>query len=131
MSEQLKDRVEILEFSTIKPGDVVHITTGAGDEAWKYEFTVTDNLATWPDGTLKATSPDGTELHSMPFALHGCGRWTNRLQNPVQKQERGFTPYSDGLVIGSFLLGKSPTHGERLVFDKPGQEISEISVTKS
>ena len=54
MSEQLKDRVEILEFSTIKPGDVVHITTGAGDEAWKYEFTVTDNSATWPDGTLKA-----------------------------------------------------------------------------
>ena len=131
MSEHLTKRIERLEFNVVKPGDVIHIITGVGDEAWVYDFTVTDTSAEWPAGTLKATTPNGTKVGPVPFALHGCGRWTSRRQNPVQDQERAFTPYFDGLMVGRFLLGKSPEAAERLVFDKTGQEISEITVSKS
>jgi hypothetical protein len=131
MSEQLTERIDRLEFNAVKPGDVIHITTGVADDEWKYVFEVSNTSTIWPDGTLKATAPDGTEGGATPFALHGCGSWTNRRQNPVQNQERAFTPYYEGLVVGRFLLGMSPDSTERLVFDKPGQEISEITVTKS
>ncbi len=131
MSERLVERIERLEFSTVKPGDVLHITTGTGEEAWKYDFTVDDASTIWPDGTLKVINPSGEEIGPVPFALHGCGRWTDRRQNPVQTQERGFTPYYKGLIVGSFLWGKSPEAADRLVFDKPGQEISEITITKA
>jgi hypothetical protein len=51
------------------------------------------------------------------------------MQNSVQKQDRAFTPYYEGLIIGQFLMGKSPEQSDRLVFDNRGQEISEITVT--
>jgi hypothetical protein len=131
MGEELTEKIERLEFSTVAPGDVIHITTGIDDEAWIYDFTVSDTSTARPNGTLKATMPDGTEVGSISFALHGCGRWTDRRQNPVQSQDRAFTPYYEGLITGSFLWGKSSVSAERWVFDKPGQEISKITITKS
>ena len=131
MSEQLSERIDRLEFSTIIPGDVIHITTGVGEDVWRYEFSVNDTSTFFPKGTLKVTNPNGDEIGPAPFALHGSGTWTNRRQNPVQTQEEAFSPYYEGLCIGSFLWGRSPESPDRLVFDKPGQEISEIAVTKA
>ena len=98
MSEQLTERIERLEFNTVKPGDVIHITTGIGDEAWRYEFTVSDASTIWPDGTLKATSPDGSESEPAPFALHGCGRWTNHGKTPYKPKKERLLHTTKGLL---------------------------------
>lgn len=130
MSEQLTERIERLEFKAVHSGDVIHITTGVGDEAWGYDFEVTGASTIWLDGTLRATNPDGMEVGPAPFALHGCGRWTDRRQNPVQVQETAFTPVYGRLVLGLFLYGKDPATGGLFTFGNPGQEITRLSVAK-
>lgn len=131
MSEQIHDRIERLEFSSIQAGDLIKIATGTGEETWRYDFIVQNVNDLWPEGKLTATRPDGEEVGPVPFSLHGCGKWTTPEQNPVQTQSRAFTPYYDGLIVGLLLWGKSPASGERIIFDKPGQEISEIIVRRS
>lgn len=130
MSEVLTDTVQQLAFSSVLAGDLIGITTGTEDEAWLYEFTAEDTSHLWPSGQLRATTPSGEGIGPLPFELHGCGRWTTQRQNPVQKQTGlAFTPYYEGLIVGSFLWGKEPGAADRLVFDKPGQEISSITLT--
>ncbi len=121
-----------LEFKTLQVGDVVTVVTGTEDQSWRYRFDVTDTSTRWPDGTLTATKPDGDEIGPANFALHGCGQWTTRQQNPVQDQMGlAFTPYYDGLIVSHFMWGKLEGTEDRIVFDKQGQEISEISVQKA
>ncbi len=120
-----------LEFSDAKPGDTIHLVTGQGEEAWRYDFVVETIEGTWPTGVLYTTMPDGTVLPPTPFTLHGCGRWTNRNQNPVQTQERAFSPYYDGLVEGSYFWGVLPGTRDRYAFDKPGQEITSLQLDKA
>lgn len=122
------EALEALEFKNLAAGDVLTVTTGVGDEAWDYYFVV-DEPGRWPKCRLDVRNPDGDEVGEISFEIHGCGRWTNRQQNPVQDQERAFTPYYDGLRIGSFMWGKFEGAENRSSFDKPGQEISYISHT--
>lgn len=121
----------MLELDKLAQGDIVIITTGVGEEAFKYAFLVREP-SKWPTGLLEEIRPDGTSIGPLPVHLHGSGRWTTRQQNPVQTQERQFTSYFDSLRIGDFLVvaASDAELGERLVFDKPGQEISYISIAK-
>ena len=126
--EAKEHRLDRLEFDTLREGDIVAITTGQDEAAWDYHFIV-DTAGKWPLGRLDARTPDGEDLGEIQFRLDGCGRWTTPQQNPVQKQlGRAFTPYFDGLVVGTFLMGFFPGEDNRCIFDKPGQEISEIQL---
>jgi hypothetical protein len=126
--EQLTGPVQRFEFEDLKQGDLVHITTGIDNDAFRYEFQVEETSTLWPKGTLKEIKPDGSEVGPFPFSMHGCGHWTTRAQNPVQDQPRAFTPYYEGLIVGRFFWGAMPGDRERLTFDKPGQEISAIEI---
>ena len=128
MAEVLTEKPKRLEFEVLYPGDILSITTGHDNEAWLYGFSV-NNVSGWPTGTLQALSPEDIASEPVEFELHGSGRWTTREQNPVQKQGRAFTPYYHGLIVGDFLLGRFVRHPDRVVFDKPGQEISEVAFT--
>lgn len=125
MAETIIETHRRLEFNTLFPGDSLTITTGVDTEAWNYGFTVLTN-GYWPHGTLEATNPRGDRSEPVDFELHGCGRWTTRKQNPVQTQEIGFTPYYCGLIVGDFMWGRTEGQPNRISFDKPGQEISNI-----
>jgi len=127
MVEILKENPNRLEFETLYPGDELVITTGLADEAYRYDFAVNSTAGRWPSGTLKETNPAGAVVGPFDFELHGCGDWTTRQQNPVQDQRIAFTPYYEGLIVGRFMWGKPPGAGDRLVFDRPGQKITEIT----
>lgn len=127
MSELITDHVKRLEFSDVQTGDIIDVTTGIDDSAWNYKIDVTKS-GVWPSGNLVATKPSGRSSKPVPFQLHGCGRWTTPAQNPVQKQPGiAFTPYYQGLIVGSFLWGKIEGQAERLAFVEKGQEISDIA----
>ena len=123
MSEAIADNLDRVEFSELKPGDSLVITTGTGDEVFEYRFDVDSLDQSLPAGVLTETQPDGTVSGSMPFSLQGCGRWTTREQNPVQRQTRAFTPYFDGLIVGDYMIVaiQVQTGRDRLIFDRPGQ----------
>lgn len=123
MAELISYDTQRLEFETFHSGDTIQITSGQQEAAWRYDFSV-EYAKHWPEGTIIAVSPSGEESLPMEFSLHGCGRWTSRRENPVQKQERAFTPYYDGLIVGNFLWGRPIGDRDRIVMDKPGQEIS-------
>jgi hypothetical protein len=125
--ETLDAPADRLEFDRLHEGDQLQIVTGQGDEAWNYSFLVKNTEARWPVGSLSAINPDGTAEPYIGFALHGCVRHTTRSQNPVQTQRTALTPYYDGLVIGNFMWGKFEGEDDRAVFDKAGQEISQIT----
>jgi hypothetical protein len=132
MLEQLGERIERLELERLHVGDAVHVTTGIGDEAFHYEMSI-QTAGRWPTVLFKEIRPDGSEVGPFPAEIHGSGRWTTRRQNPVQDQDRAFTSYWDSLSIGCFMAIKNPNDpmGQRLVFDKPGQEITNISIKKA
>lgn len=125
MIPSLIEKTNRLEFEVLHAGDELSVVTGHGDEAWRYSLTV-QNARRWPSGPFTAHDPEGSPTGPYDFEIHGCGQWTTRAQNPVQKQEIAFTPYFDGLLVGRFMLGKFIGEQDRAVFDKPGQEISEI-----
>lgn len=129
MSENLKEPIDRLELENLRQGDVLHITLGSGEGAFQYKFTI-EKQGKWPIGYIIETAPDGTSNEGQ-FALHGSGRWTAQRENPVQKQQRAFTSYFDSLNVGDFMIGAVPGAGlgERLVFDKPGQEITRIELS--
>ena len=130
MGETLPLEVEVLdklELSSLKVGEVVEITTGMDEEAWQYTFTVENTGSQWPKGKLVATSPTGKPSQPVGFHFHGSGRWTDRSQNPVQTQDRGFTSYYDCLYRGEYMVGKFEGATDRSVFDKKGQEIAKIT----
>ena len=128
MAEVLVERPDRLDFNVLYLGDKLSITTGHDTDAWIYGFDAKD-VSRWPTGNLLAINPKGEESELVEFELHGCGRWTDRKQNPVQKQDRAFTPYYDGLIVGNFLWGRLVGQPNRVVFDKPDQEISAIART--
>ncbi|HEU4830695.1 MAG TPA: hypothetical protein VFS65_00810, partial [Candidatus Saccharimonadales bacterium] len=109
----------------------IYLTTGTDADAWKYTFIVESLEDGWPTGILSATNPEGQETQPMAFSLHGCGKWTTRSQNPVQTQEKAFTPYYDGLIEGSFFWGAAPESRDRYSFDNPGQELTAIQIEKN
>lgn len=134
MNEKLESRgeeVDRLELGGLAVGDVVHITTGRDEGAFHYEFEV-EHIGEWPEGLLKETRPDGSTVGPAPILVHGSGEWTDRSQNPVQKQDRALTIAFGSLIKGKFLVTAIPSvgsAGQRLVFDKNGQEITTISHT--
>ncbi len=132
MSEQLSDTIERIELGELIIGEVVQITTGVGENAFMYIFDV-EEPGNWPKGQLSETRPDGATSGPSPVVLHGSGRWTTRQQNPVQTQERAFTSYFDSVSLGEFLVEAETDAkiGDRLIFDKPGQEISKIAIIKA
>jgi hypothetical protein len=133
MDEKLQyreEQIERLDLSEIRAGDVLIITTGLEDKAWEYTFTV-DEADRWPKGTLKATAPDGSETEPIGFEMHGAGKWTTRRQNPVQKEDWAFSSYFDSVYLTAFLIGRFDGHSDRSFFDKPGQEIVQIRITRS
>ena len=132
MSEQMSERIERLELESLQVGDVVNIITGTGEEAFHYEMSI-QQAGTWPTVLFKEIRPDGSEVGPFPVEVHGSGLWTSRRQNPVQDQERAFTSYWGSLSIGCFMAIKNPKDplGKRLIFDKPGQEITDISIKKA
>jgi hypothetical protein len=101
MTELITHETQRLEFESLHSGDFVQITTGVDESAWRYDFNVA-RAGYWPEGTIIAISPEAEKSEPMEFALHGCGRWTSRRENPVQKQERGFTPYYSGIIVNSY-----------------------------
>lgn len=119
MAGTIIETTDRLEFDTLFPGDRLTITTGVDTSAWNYDFTVRTN-GHWAHGALEATSPSGDRFGPIDFTLHGCGRWTTLNQNPVQTQEIGFTPYYDGLIVGSFMWGIVDGEIDRRAFNKPG-----------
>jgi hypothetical protein len=128
MREKLQTVTERVELSKLKAGRVLRVVTGNGEAAWTYHFEVQQE-GKWPVGQLRAFSPDGELSGEGKFMLHGSGIWTTRQQNPVQTQNRAFTPNFGDLQLGSFLLGSNPDNpAERLVFDKPGQQITYLEV---
>lgn len=135
MGEILPDKIERLGLDELKEGDTVAIATGIGEEEFMYVFVV-EKPGQWPEGQLEEIRPDGMRVGPRPFQVHGSGRWTTMEENPVQKEMRAFTSYFDSINLGSFLVIADPeasTDGGvgRLVFDKPGQEISNIVVEKA
>jgi hypothetical protein len=134
MGERVATNPETLDripLQDIIVGDVVAITTGEGAEAWQYELTVDDTTTQWPKGTLRTTRPDGQTLGPIAFAIHGCGNWTTREQNPVQTQlGTAFTSYFDSLYLGGFLVGHFEGQEERAVFDQPRQEVSHLTINR-
>ncbi len=132
MSEQLRERIERLELNKLKAGDKVHIKTGLGEAAFRYTFTVHE-AGKWPIGNMQEVAPNGEVTGSGLFMLQGSGLWTDRRQNPVQKQERAFTSYFCDLSLGTFMVGSQPNDAaNRMVFDKtPNQQISEIIIEES
>lgn len=79
MSEKLGEKIHRLDLSTLKEGDEVHITTGEGEEAFKYTFTV-HKPGKWPVGRMQETAPGGDITGDGLFMLQGSGVWTNRAQ---------------------------------------------------
>lgn len=132
MTEQLKpeEKIERLELEKVKAGDIIEVVTGSDEEAWTYALLV-EEAGQWPKGQLTATAPDGTLTEPVGFALHGAGNWTTRKQNPVQKQERGFTSYWDALYLRGYMVGKFDGQSDRAVFDQRGQEITEIKIVRA
>jgi hypothetical protein len=133
MSEQLRhteEQIDRFMLDEAKEGDVITIVTGTDDEAWEYQFSVNDASQRWPVGTLVATSPDGTVSPTIDFELHGAGTWTDRRQNPVQTQQWAFTSYFQHIFLKGIMVGKIAGESDRLVFDKPGQEITRISINR-
>ena len=134
MNEKLETRreeVDRLELGGLAVGDVVHITTGREEDAFHYEFEV-EQTGEWLQGLLQETRPDGSIVGPAPILLHGSGLWTDRSQNPVQKQNRALTIAFGSLIKGQFLVTAIPSvgsTGQRLVFDNDGQEITTISHT--
>ncbi len=134
MIDQLQssgEQLEQLRLSELEAGDILTITTGAGEQAWNYTFIIEDPEGTWPKGTLSAISPDGSFVEPVNFSLHGSGKWTTREQNPVQKQTNGFTASWESLYKGEYLVGFFEGNDERSVFDKRGQEITNITLQRS
>ncbi len=128
MKEVLSDPEKQLKqiiLADMKQGDIIIIVTGRDEHAWNYEFAVAQE-GKWPKGTLIATSPDGTVSPPLHFEMHGAGNWTSRQDNPVQTLERAFTSYFQHIYIGGNLVGRAVDEFDRMVFDKPGQEISEM-----
>jgi hypothetical protein len=132
MSERLRESIERLNLEKLKAGDEVHITTGKGERAIRYKFTVQE-AGRWPVGHMIEIAPDGQTTGDGVLMLQGSGRWTNRRENPVQKQERAFTSYFCDLSLGTILVGANPNQpANRIIFDKtPDQFISEIFVQES
>jgi hypothetical protein len=128
--EELQEQINRLALAELNVGDRVFLKTGEGRDAFEYEFEIEDTSTIGPSGQLKETRPNGNKVGPLPFTLHGAGQWTTRQQNPVQEQERGFTSYFDSLYLGGFMVGTTPGVEHRLIFDKPGQEISHIEVVK-
>lgn len=130
MKEHYLKAIERLRLEDLKAGDLVTITTGTGEDAWAYLFTVEED-GQWPNGTLVASAPDSSETEPVAFSLHGAGNWTNRRQNPVQEQERGFNSDFNAIYIGGCLVGRFGGDEERAVFDQTGQEITRIELGRS
>ena len=124
-----QEKIDRLNLEQLRMGDVVTITTGLDDEAWRYIF-ILDEASQWPHGTIKGISPDGAETEELGFSLHGAGQWTDRRQNPVQKQDRGFTSYYDSIYLDGFMVGQFDGHDERQVFGQPGQQITHIDLKR-
>ncbi len=122
---------ERIELNTIAPGDILRITTGIGESAFRYTF-VAETQGAWPRGQLEELRPDGSIVGPFRVALQGSGRWTTRQQNPVQIQDRAFTSYFDSVSRGDCLVVGDPDGytGERLIFDKPGQQITDVVLEK-
>lgn len=134
MSEAQLERIDRCEFSDLNLGDTINLTLGVGDEAYKYTCVMLEVGKQWPLGTFTEIAPDGAVTGPMAVEMHGCGQWTTRQQNPVQDQlGEALTPYWDGLLVGRLMIIKDPkaAPGDRLVFDKPGQKITEISVARA
>lgn len=134
MKEQLTDtgeQVERLRLADLQIGETVIVITGANDQVWRYSFTVKSLEEGWPRGILGATTPDDLSVSPVPFTLHGAGNWTTRRQNPVQTQDRGFTSYWDSLYKGGCMVGVFDGQTNRVIFDQPGQEITDIILYKS
>lgn len=130
MSEQLRQtetHVDQFMVDEARAGDILRITTGQDEDAWRYEFLVTE-ASKWPTGVLTATAPDGTISEPISFELHGAGMWTDRKQNPVQTQARAFSSYYQHIYLKGFLVGRVAGEFDRIVFDKPGQEITQITI---
>jgi hypothetical protein len=132
MAEQLIHSVDKLWFDAVNVGDQIRVVTGISDEAWQYDFIVDESHKTQynkypqPHCRMVATNSAGDYTNPFGFQLAGCGRWTNRRQNPVQKQEHAFTPCTQGLLKGDFMYGKVDGQSDLSVFDKTGQEISQV-----
>ena len=124
---QKEEALDKLELESLKVGEVVEITTGKDEEAWQYTFTVEDTVSQWPQGKLVAATPTGEITQPVGFHLHGSGSWTDRSQNPVQTQDRGFSSYFDRLYRGEYMVGKFEGETIRSIFDKKGQEITKIT----
>lgn len=122
--------IERINLDTLKIGDEVTIKTGADDNAWTYHFVV-EEAGQWPKGKLIGFAPDGSETESVDFSLHGAGNWTTRQQNPVQKQDRGFTSYFDSIYLDGFMVGQFEGYPDRAVFDNPDQKITHIDIKHS
>lgn len=131
IGESLPERIERLSLEEFVEGDIVHITTGTDEKAFRYRFSV-EEASRWPKGQLEETRPDGTVVGPFPVLIHGSGRWTTREQNPVQTQDRALSSYFDSIRCGDFLIAAHPDAkpGDRMIFDKPGQEISEITIER-
>lgn len=63
--EKTPELITRLEFTSLEAGDVVTITTGRDEEAWKYSFFVEDTSSRWPSGQLVAVPPNSVETASM------------------------------------------------------------------
>lgn len=72
MSEQLSERIEQLDLSELEAGDVVRITTGVGEDAFKYTFTV-EEPGRWPIGQMQEIDPNRQVTGEGTFMLQGSG----------------------------------------------------------
>lgn len=121
-SNEATNPISGLEFETLQEGDQILITTGTGEDAWTYEFSVEDATDKQPSGSLVAVNPQGQRTAPIHMFLHGCGRWTRPERHPV------WEPYYDGIIVGHYLIGQPDSAYERWVFDRANQEISAIEV---
>ncbi len=123
MSEQQLEKIETWPLRRLKVGDILHVIASQDDETYLYDFLV-EEPGLWPLGILAETKPDGTILGPEPAYIHGCGHWTDRRQNPVQKQEKAFTPAFGCVALGSQIIIADPANDKRHILNATTTEIT-------
>ena len=131
MQEKIPTRFNELDFISLEKENLIHITLGDGDKASKYVLLV-EEASIQPWVRMQSIWPHTTEKPLLIF-LGGSGKVITTPQSD-QTEKSEFKESGPKLVVGEFLtiflVTPDAPKGKRLVFNKPGQEISEIVVDK-
>lgn len=121
-----------LKLSDLQEKQKIKVTAGEEPNVTVYKFEVLKS-GNKPECSLIQIGPDTSIVGPAPVILEGSGRWTDRNENPVQRQERAFSIGYGYLSVGGLLTVLDLESGngklvpyERFVFED--HSISRIEV---